>query len=160
MNKKEVATFAAGCFWGVEYRFSKVPGVLKATSGYMGGHLAEPTYEDVCAEESGHAEVVQVEFDPALVSYLQLLEVFWKMHDPTQVNRQGPDEGTQYRTAIFYHSPDQKNLAEQAKAHLNQTKTYRAPVATEITTAAQFWPAEEYHQKYLEKHPEVLCHIS
>lgn len=156
---KEIATFAAGCFWGIEYKFSKISGVLKATSGYMGGDLENPSYEAVCTDETGHAEVVQVEFDPTVVSYQQLLEAFWKMHDPTQVNRQGPDEGTQYRSAIFCHTPEQQGAALKSKNDLEASRVHKQAIATLIEPAAHFWPAEEYHQKYLEKHPEVLCHI-
>ncbi len=155
----ETATFAAGCFWGVEAGFRRVPGVIEAISGYSGGHMANPTYKDVCTDQTGHAEVVQVTFDPAKVSYEELLEVFWKMHDPTQVNRQGPDFGTQYRTAIFYHTPEQQATALKSKATLNASGKLKRPVATEITAAGPFWRAEEYHQKYLEKRGQESCHI-
>jgi len=155
----EIATFGAGCFWGVEAAFRRVPGVIEAISGYSGGHMENPTYKDVCTDQTGHAEVVQVTFDPARVSYEQLLAVFWKMHDPTQVNRQGPDFGTQYRTAIFYHSPEQQAKAQKAKEALEASGKLRRPVATEITAAGPFWRAEEYHQRYLEKRGQESCHI-
>jgi peptide-methionine (S)-S-oxide reductase len=155
----EIATFGAGCFWGVEAGFRRVPGVIEAISGYSGGHMESPTYKDVCTDQTGHAEVVQVTFDPAKVSYEQLLEVFWKMHDPTQVNRQGPDYGTQYRTAIFYHTPEQQAKALKSKEALEKSGKLRRPVATEITAAGPFWRAEEYHQKYLEKRGQESCHI-
>ena len=155
----EIATFAAGCFWGVEAKFRGVPGVLEAVSGYAGGHTENPTYRDVCTDTTGHAEVVQVTFDPSKVSYQQLLEVFWKMHDPTQINRQGPDFGTQYRTAIFFHSTEQEAIAMKAKDALNASGRFRQPIATEITPAGPFWRAEEYHQRYLEKRGATNCHI-
>jgi peptide-methionine (S)-S-oxide reductase len=153
----EKAIFAAGCFWGVEAAFRQVEGVLEVTSGYSGGHTERPSYREVCSDRTGHAEVVQVEFDPAKVSYDRLLDVFWQIHDPTQVNRQGPDIGTQYRSAIFYLTPEQEMAAktsrEQAQDRLSR------PIATEITQASTFWPAEEYHQRYFEKHGFVGCHI-
>jgi peptide-methionine (S)-S-oxide reductase len=155
----EIATFGAGCFWGVEANFRRVPGVIDAVSGYSGGHTENPSYRDVCTDATGHAEVVQVTFDPAKVSYEQLLDVFWKMHDPTQVNRQGPDFGKQYRTAIFFHSPEQEDAAKKAKQALEASGRLRHPIATEITPAGTFWPAEEYHQRYLEKRGATNCHI-
>lgn len=155
----ELATFAAGCFWGIETAFRKIPGVLDAAVGYSGGRTVNPTYKDVCTDETGHAEVVQVTFDPAKVSYEQLLDAFWAMHDPTQVNRQGPDFGSQYRTAIFYHSPEQKVAAEKSKAALQASGKLRRPVATEITAAGPFYRAEEYHQRYLEKRGAASCHF-
>ena len=155
----EIATFGAGCFWGVEAAFRRVPGVLDAVSGYAGGHTENPSYRDVCTDRTGHAEVVQVTFDPAKVSYEQLLDVFWKIHDPTQVNRQGPDFGTQYRTAIFYHSPEQEAAARKSKQALEASGRFRQPIATEITPAGPFWRAEEYHQRYLEKRGAESCHI-
>ena len=155
----EIATFGAGCFWGVEAAFRRVPGVVDAVSGYSGGHAENPTYKEVCTDRTGHAEVVQVTFDPARVSYEQLLEVFWKMHDPTQVNRQGPDFGKQYRTAIFYHTPEQQALALKSKQALEASGKLQRPVATEITPAGTFWRAEEYHQRYLEKKGQESCHI-
>ena len=155
----EIATFGAGCFWGVEAAFRRVPGVLDAVSGYSGGHTENPSYKDVCTDRTGHAEVVQVTFDPSKVSYEQLLDVFWKIHNPTQVNRQGPDLGTQYRTAIFYHSPEQEAAARKSKQALEASARFRQPVATEITPAGPFWRAEEYHQRYLEKRGAESCHI-
>ena len=155
----EIATFAAGCFWGVEVKFRMIPGVEDAIVGYSGGRTDNPTYKEVCTDRTGHAEVVQVTFDPAKVSYETLVEAFWHMHDPTQVNPQGPDEGTQYRTAIFYHSPEQKTIAEKSKAALNASRKFSKPIATEITAAGPFWKAEEYHQRYLEKRGAASCHF-
>lgn len=154
----EIATFGAGCFWGVEAAFSRVPGVIEAVSGYSGGHTENPTYKDVCTDETGHAEVVQVTYDPAKVSFEKLLDVFWTMHDPTQVNRQGPDFGSQYRTAIFFHTPEQEAAAKKVKAELNASGKFKRPIATEITAAGPFYRAEEYHQKYLEKRGAASCH--
>jgi peptide-methionine (S)-S-oxide reductase len=145
----EKAIFGAGCFWGVEAAFRKIEGVVEATSGYSGGRTEEPSYGDVCSGATGHAEVVEVEYDPEKVSYEELLEVFWKEHDPTQVNRQGLDMGTQYRSAIFYTTPEQ-----EAAAHASREKAqerYRKPIATEIAPASEFYRAEEYHQRYFEK---------
>ena len=153
----EQATFGAGCFWGVEWVFRKVPGVLDAVSGYSGGTTVNPTYRDVCSHTTGHAEVVRVTFDPAVVSYEQLLEVFWAMHDPTQVNRQGWDVGTQYRSAIFVHDAEQKDAAEASKERAQ--KRLSRPIVTEITPAEEFYPAEEYHQRYLEKRGLATCRI-
>ena len=155
----EIATFGAGCFWGVEANFRRVPGVIDAVSGYSGGHAENPSYRDVCTDTTGHAEVVQVTFDPAKVTYEQLLEVFWKIHDPTQVNRQGPDFGKQYRTAIFFHSPEQEAAAKKSKHALEASGKFQRPIATEITPAGPFWRAEEYHQRYLEKRGATDCHI-
>lgn len=153
------ATFAAGCFWGVEETFRKLPGVTATAVGYMGGQMANPTYEDVCTDATGHAEVVDVEYDPTKISYEQLLDVFWKSHDPTQLNRQGPDVGMQYRSAVFYDSPEQKAAAEAAKFALQESGRFRRPVVTEITAAGPFWRAEEYHQKYLQKRGKDSCHL-
>jgi peptide-methionine (S)-S-oxide reductase len=148
--RTETATFAAGCFWGVEAAFREVPGVLDAVCGYTGGHTEHPTYRDVCSDTTGHAEAVEVTFDPRAVSYDDLLDVFWKIHDPTQVNRQGPDVGTQYRSAIFTHSPEQERAA---KASLERVRnSLKRPIATEIVPASTFWRAEEYHQRYFERH--------
>ena len=155
---QELATFGAGCFWGVEAAFRRVPGVIDAVVGYSGGRTANPTYRDVCSDDTGHAEVVQVTFDPEKVSYPQLLDVFWTVHDPTQVNRQGPDSGTQYRTAIFFHSPEQEAAAKKAKQELQASGKFRAPIATEVTPAGTFYRAEEYHQRYLEKRGAASCH--
>jgi len=155
----ELATFGAGCFWGVEVAFRQVQGVKEALVGYLGGALANPTYRDVCTGRTGHAEVVQVQYDPGDVSYDRLLEVFWENHDPTTLNRQGPDVGTQYRSAIFYHTPGQKAAAEASKARLESSGKLRRPVVTEITEASTFYPAEDYHQRYLEKRGLASCHI-
>ena len=143
----EVATFGAGCFWGIEAAFRQIPGVVDAAVGYSGGRTVNPTYQDVCTDETGHAEVVQVTFDPAKVTYEQLLDAFWKMHNPTQKNRQGPDFGSQYRTAIFFHSPEQEAAAKKSKAALDASKRFAQPIATEISAAGPFYRAEEYHQK-------------
>ncbi len=156
---QEIATFGAGCFWGIEAAFRRVPGVLDAAVGYSGGRTENPSYQDVCTDMTGHAEVVQVTFDPEKLSYDQLLDVFWTIHDPTQVNRQGPDYGKQYRTAIFFHSPEQEAAAKKSKQALEASGKLRRPVATEITPAAPFWRAEEYHQRYLEKRGAASCHI-
>jgi len=156
---QEIATFGAGCFWGVEAAFRKVPGVLDVAAGYSGGNTQNPTYREVCTDTTGHAEVVQVTFDPEKVSYDQLLNVFWSIHDPTQVNRQGPDYGKQYRTAIFFHSPEQEAAAKKSKSALEASAKLRRPIATEITAAGPFWRAEEYHQRYLEKRGATSCHI-
>jgi peptide-methionine (S)-S-oxide reductase len=156
---QEIATFGAGCFWGIEAAFRRVPGVLDAVVGYSGGRTQNPSYQDVCTDTTGHAEVVQVTFDPEKVSYDQLLDVFWTIHDPTQVNRQGPDYGKQYRTAIFFHSPEQEAAAKKSKQALEASGKMRRPIATEITPAAPFWRAEEYHQRYLEKRGAASCHI-
>jgi peptide-methionine (S)-S-oxide reductase len=155
----EIATFGAGCFWGVEAAFRRVPGVLDAAVGYTGGHTENPTYKDVCTDRTGHAEVVQVTFDPAQVSYEKLLDVFWEEHDPTQVNRQGPDFGKQYRSAIFFNSPEQEAIAKKSKAALEASGKFRRPIATEITPATTFYRAEEYHQRYLEKRGAASCHF-
>jgi peptide-methionine (S)-S-oxide reductase len=153
----ETATFGAGCFWGVEIAFRNVPGVTDTAVGYEGGTLPNPTYEDVCSHTTGHAEVVQVDFDPEEVSYDELLDVFWDVHDPTQVNRQGPDVGSNYRSVIFFHSPEQRERALESKARV-QTRFDRS-IATEITPASDFWPAEEYHQQYLVKRGLATCRI-
>lgn len=155
----EIATFGAGCFWGVEAAFRRLPGVVDVAAGYSGGHTPNPTYKDVCSHTTGHAEVVQVTFDPQKISYSQLLDAFWQIHNPTQVNRQGPDIGTQYRSAIFVHSPEQQAIAEKSKAALAASGKFQRPIATEITTAGPFYRAEEYHQKYLEKHGAASCHF-
>jgi peptide-methionine (S)-S-oxide reductase len=156
---RELATFGAGCFWGVEVTFRNTPGVKDAIVGYLGGTLSNPTYKDVCTGRTGHAEVVQVEYDPAEVTYDKLLDVFWENHDPTTLNRQGPDVGTQYRSAVFYHSAEQKRLAEESKKQLEASGRFRRPIVTEITEASTFYPAEDYHQRYLEKRGLASCHI-
>jgi peptide-methionine (S)-S-oxide reductase len=155
----EKATFAAGCFWGVEEAFRTLKGVQKTTVGYAGGTLENPTYKDVCTDRTGHAEVVLVEFDPAQVSYEHLLDVFWDSHDPTTINRQGPDTGTQYRSAIFYHTPEQKSAAEASKEKQSQSGRFKRAIVTEITAAGPFYPAEQYHQQYLLKRGEASCHV-
>ena len=155
----ELATFGAGCFWGVEVTFRNTPGVRDVLVGYLGGTLANPTYRDVCTGRTEHAEVVQVKYDPAEVSYDKLLDVFWENHNPTTLNRQGPDVGTQYRSAIFYHTPEQKRAAEESKASLEASGRFRRPVVTEITEASTFYPAEDYHQRYLEKRGLASCHV-
>jgi peptide-methionine (S)-S-oxide reductase len=153
------AMFAAGCFWGVEETFRTTKGVLKTTVGYAGGTTEDPTYQEVCTDRTGHAEVVLVDFDPAVVSFEQLLDIFWKSHDPTTLNRQGPDVGTQYRSAIFYFNGEQKSVAEASRARESLGGKHRRPLATEITPASTFYPAEEYHQKYLLKRGESSCHV-
>ncbi len=155
----EKATFGAGCFWGVESTFRAIEGVTDAAVGYAGGKTENPTYEDVCTDETGHAEVVQVEFDPAVVSYEKLLDVFWGNHNPTTLNRQGPDVGTQYRSVIFYHSPEQRAAAEASKAALEKSGKFRSPIVTQIEPAPKFYRAEEYHQRYLEKRGRSHCAI-
>lgn len=155
----EKATFAAGCFWGVEAAFRQVQGVVGTAVGYSGGKTKNPTYEEVCTDRTGHAEVVQVEFDPLKVSYEKLLDVFWENHDPTTLNRQGPDVGTQYRSAILFHTPEQEAAARASKAKLEGSDRYKRPVVTEIVPAAEFYRAEEYHQQYLEKRGLSTCHI-
>lgn len=152
------ATFAAGCFWGVETAFRSTPGVISTRVGYTGGSLNHPTYKDVCSDRTGHAEAVEVTYDPARVSYDQLLKVFWENHDPTTLNRQGPDVGTQYRSAIFYHTPEQEAAARASKARLESSGAYRRPIVTEIVPAVEFWQAEDYHQQYLEKKGLAHCH--
>ena len=155
----EKATFGAGCFWGVEATFRQQKGVVSAAVGYAGGATENPTYEDVCTDETGHAEVVQVEFDPTQISYERLLDVFWQNHDPTTLNRQGPDVGTQYRSVIFYHSAEQRSAAEASKAKWNASGHFRRPIVTQIEPAPKFFRAEEYHQQYLEKRGLSHCSI-
>ena len=147
----EKTTFGAGCFWGIEYSFNKVPGVLEAPVGYSGGSLENPTYQQVCSGQTGHAEVVQVEFDPNKVSFQELLEVFWNIHDPTTLNRQGPDVGTQYRSAILFHSQEQETLARKSVQILTEQKRFSNPIVTEISPIDVFYLGEEYHQRYFEK---------
>jgi len=153
------ATFAAGCFWGVEATFRQIPGVISTRVGYTGGSMPNPTYQHVCNDDTGHAEAVEVEYDLARVSYDQLLKVFWENHDPTQLNRQGPDWGSQYRSAIFFHSPEQEAAAKLSKESLDKSGQYRKPVVTQIVPATTFYPAEDYHQQYLEKRGLATCHI-
>jgi peptide-methionine (S)-S-oxide reductase len=155
----EKATFGAGCFWGVEAAFQEIEGVVSTAVGYSGGSRRNPTYEDVCSGRTGHAEVVQVEYDRARVSYDRLLDVFWDNHDPTTLNRQGPDVGEQYRSAIFFHTPEQEAAAKASKARLEASGRFRRPIVTEITPASEFWRAEEYHQRYLEKRGLAHCTI-
>jgi peptide-methionine (S)-S-oxide reductase len=152
----EIATFGAGCFWGVEAAYQKINGVIKTIVGYMGGTTKNPSYEDVCTDKTGHAEVVQVQFDNKIVKYEELLDVFWKIHDPTQLNRQGFDIGTQYRSVIFYHNEKQKILAEKSK---NKQEKSKKQIVTEIVPAKEFYKAEEYHQNYLKKQGRASCKI-
>jgi peptide-methionine (S)-S-oxide reductase len=153
----EKATFGAGCFWGVEAAFREIPGVVSTQVGYAGGRKEHPTYQEVCSDTTGHAEVVEVTFDPAQVSYDELLSVFWKCHDPTQFNRQGPDFGSQYRSAIFFHTPEQEHSALASREKEDLSGRHRRQVVTEITPASTFWRAEEYHQQYLGKRG-MACH--
>jgi peptide-methionine (S)-S-oxide reductase len=155
----EKATFGAGCFWGIEEAFRHVEGVTETAVGYMGGRVEDPTYQDVCTGRTGHAEVVHLTYDPARVSYEKLLDLFWSIHDPTQVNRQGPDFGTQYRTVIFFHTPEQEAAARASKQQLDASGRLRRPVATAIEPAPAFWRAEDYHQRYFEKRGISSCHI-
>ncbi len=157
--KTEKATFGAGCFWGVEETFRKLEGVIATAVGYAGGTKYNPSYEDVCTDETGHAEVVEVEFDPSQIGYNQLLDVFWSNHNPTTLNRQGPDVGKQYRSVIFYHSPEQKTAAESSKNELEKIERFNRPIVTQIESAPKFWRAEEYHQRYLEKRGQTHCAI-
>ena len=156
MEKK--ATFGAGCFWGVEAAFRQIDGVTKTEAGYEGGHLDNPTYEDVCSHKTGHAEVVEVTYDPEQVSYEQLLEVFWAKHDPTQLNRQGWDVGDQYRSVVFVHDEDQRAAAEASRE--SEQPRHRRPIVTQIVDAETFWPAEDYHQQYLEKRGQASCAVT
>lgn len=159
MAETQKATFAAGCFWGVEAAFRTLEGVIDTRVGYTGGETENPTYREVCSGRTGHAEALEITFDPDVISYKQLVELFWKVHDPTQINRQGPDVGTQYRSAIFFQTAEQKKIAEQSKAELEASGTYRKPVATRIVPAAPFYRAEEYHQRYFEKNGGPACHV-
>lgn len=155
----EKATFAAGCFWGVEAAFRQIKGVVSTQVGYTGGRTEKPTYEDVCTDRTGHAEAVEVTYDPSKVRYEDLLNVFWENHDPTTPNRQGPDVGEQYRSAVFYHSPAQEAAAKASKARLESERRFRRPITTQIVAAGPFYRAEEYHQQYLEKRGLSTCHI-
>lgn len=145
------ATFGAGCFWGVEEAFSKVKGVRKTTVGYMGGTQKNPTYEDICTNKTGHVEVIQIEYDPTIITYEKLLDIFWELHDPTQLNRQGVDVGTQYKSVIFYYDEDQKQTAIMSKNKLDGSDKYERPIVTEIRKVETFYPAEDYHQKYFKR---------
>jgi peptide-methionine (S)-S-oxide reductase len=153
------ATFAAGCFWGVELLFQQTQGVTSTRVGYTGGHTENPTYPLVCNGNTGHAEALEVEFDPKKISYESLLNIFWENHDPTTLNRQGPDEGTQYRSAIFFHTPEQQIAAMDSKEKLSNSKKFRSPIVTEIIPATTFYPAEEYHQRYLQKQGIKHCSL-
>ncbi len=156
----EKATFGAGCFWGVELAFGAIPGVTATAVGYEGGSLERPTYKDVCTDQTGHAEVVEVDFDPEKVSYERLLDKFFEMHDPTTMNRQGPDWGTQYRSVVFFHSPEQEQQAKRKIAQLTEAGSYNPRrIVTQVVPAQTFWRAEEYHQRYLEKRGAASCHI-
>lgn len=154
----QTATFAAGCFWHVQHTLDQLPGIISTMAGYTGGTLVNPKYEDTHDGTSGHAEAVEVIYNPEQISYSELVDAFWNLHDPTQINRQGPDVGSQYRSAIFYHTPGQKQIAEQSRETLEQSHRYYKPISTEITEAKIFYPAEEYHQNYVEKHGGVdIC---
>ncbi len=153
------AIFAAGCFWGVEATFRQIPGVIATRVGYTGGQKANPTYEDVCTDRTGHAEAVEVEYDPTRVSYEKLLNTFWENHDPTQLNRQGPDWGTQYRSAIFFTTPEQEKEARASKEARDKSGAFKKPIVTQIVPEGTFYPAEDYHQQYLEKRGLSRCHI-
>jgi peptide-methionine (S)-S-oxide reductase len=155
----EKATFGAGCFWGVEAQFQQLAGVVETAVGYAGGDVANPTYKQVCTDRTGHAEVVEVLFDPQAISYEQLVTMFFSLHDPTQLNRQGPDWGTQYRSVIFFHSPEQEATARQVIERLTAQRRFPRPIVTQVVPAAPFWRAEDYHQKYLEKRGMLSCHI-
>ena len=158
-NQTQKATFGAGCFWGVEATFRQIPGVIATRVGYSGGRTQNPSYKQVCYEDTGHAEVVEVTYDPAQVKYEDLLKVFWENHDPTTLNRQGPDVGEQYRSAIFFHDAAQEAAARKSMRELEAAKVFSRPIVTEITPAAEFWEAEDYHQQYLEKRGMASCHI-
>ena len=161
MQKDETiqeAMFGSGCFWGVQYNFDQVKGVIETEVGYAGGHSDNPTYKSVCTGTTGHAEAVHLSYDPKIVSYEQILKVFWENHDPTTMNRQGPDVGSQYRSIIFYYDEEQKMFAEKSKEELANSGKYKNPIVTEIVSASQFYKAEEYHQKYFEKTGQKVCH--
>ncbi len=158
-RKRAEATFGAGCFWGVEAAFRQIPGVMTTAVGYLGGAMDNPTYEDVCSGRTGHAEVVRVVFDPRVASYSQLLDVFWANHNPTTLNRQGPDVGTQYRSAIFYHDDEQAEIARASMQSQNASGRFKNPIVTEISPVSTFWIAEDYHQQYLQKRGLASCHI-
>jgi peptide-methionine (S)-S-oxide reductase len=155
----ETATFGAGCFWGVEETFRQVDGVVSTTVGYLGGNYPNPSYKDVCSGKTGHAEVVQITYDPSRVTYEELLDIFWRSHDPTTLNRQGPDVGLQYRSAVFFHTPEQEAAARRSKEEQDRAGRFRNPIVTEITPASAFYRAEDYHQQYLAKRGMGACHI-
>jgi peptide-methionine (S)-S-oxide reductase len=157
--KTEKASFAAGCFWSIEVTFRNVDGVVDAKVGYTGGSKPNPTYEEVCTDGTGHAEAVQVEYDPGRVSFETLLDVFWDSHDPTTPNRQGPDVGSQYRSAIFFHTPEQESAARRSKQRHGDSGKFSDPIVTELVPAVEFFPAEEYHQRYLEKRGQASCKV-
>jgi len=159
MANLQTATFGAGCFWGVEEVFRAIPGVKETAVGYEGGELVNPTYKDVYTDTTGHAEVVEVKFDPTQVGFETLLDAFWKNHNPTTLNRQGPDEGTQYRSVIFFHSPEQETIARRSIQEMDARKAFPRPIVTQVVPATKFWVAEEYHQKYLAKRGMSHCHI-
>lgn len=160
MQQREYATLAGGCFWGMEEIIRKLPGVIETTVGYTGGNTPRPTYQQVCTGATGHAEAIQIAFDPAQTSFRELLGFFFRMHDPTTLNRQHNDMGTQYRSAIFYHGDEQKRVAEEVKAAADSSVKFRRPIVTEITAAGEFFPAEDYHQDYLQKNPGGYnCHV-
>jgi len=156
---EKTASFAAGCFWGVEARFREIPGVLDAVSGYMGGHKLDPTYKQVCTGDTGHAETVQVTYDDEQVSYGELLDLFFDMHNPTTLNRQGPDFGSQYRSVAFWHDPEQRDLVEEKIRELGASGKWPNPIVTQVVPADRFWRAEEYHQRYFEKNGGGFCHV-
>ena len=158
-SRTQTATFAAGCFWGVELEFGKIPGVLSTEVGYTGGATQDPSYDEVCDGDTGHAEAVQIQFDSAVVSYETLVREFFDLHDPTTLNRQGPDFGEQYRSAIFVHSDEQRKVAESVVADLSQSGEFDRPIVTQVVNATKFWKAEEYHQKYFERRGLASCHI-
>lgn len=153
----EKAAFAAGCFWGVEETFRQTKGVISTAVGYEGGSFHNPTYQDVCTDRTGHAETVEIEYDPAQISYEQLLDIFWNNHNPTTLNRQGPDVGSQYRSAIFYHTPEQREIALASKERLSQSGKFKRPIVTQVVPATTFYRAEEYHQRYLQKRGMSHC---
>lgn len=155
----ELATFGAGCFWGVEAAFRRIPGVKDTAVGYAGGKTTNPSYKEVCTDRTGHAEVVQVEFDPAQVKYEELLAAFFDLHDPTQVDQQGPDVGSQYRSVVFFHSPEQRQQARAVIERLTESEAFGDPIATQVVPFEQFWRAEDYHQRYLEKRGVASCHV-
>ena len=159
-QRLETAVFGGGCFWGVEHLFGKVPGVVNTEVGFMGGTVADPGYKRVCSGDTNHAEVVSLQYDPAKISYRQLVEFFFKIHDPTTLNRQGPDAGTQYRSVIFYYDDAQKRVAQDVVDLVGKSGRFKKPVVTQIAPASEFWPAEEYHQRYFEKNPDkAICHF-